>query len=166
MLRHELGKRIGADIGRGKALELARIALVLFRLPVMTRHASVLNRIGQIFDAILLDGADHLARRELNGIAGAGKAGAHIKEGIAQKRASQKKIQPARTRGLLASGHPRDLRLPGSLGIVIVTVVGHLTNKPPVSKCPDTEGYDSARHNRGRSPPQRHRGNGFQHTWA
>ena len=166
VLRHELGKRIGADIGRGEALELARIALVLLRLPVMTRHASVLNRIGQIFDAILLDGADHLARRELNGIAGAGKAGAHIKEGIAQKRASQKKIQPARTRGLLASGHPRDLRLPGSLGIVIVTVVGHLTNKPPVSKCPDTEGYDSARHNRGRSPPQRHRGNGFQHTWA
>ena len=166
VLRHELGKRIGADIGRGEALELARIALVLLRLPVMTRHASVLNRIGQIFDAILLDGADHLARRELNGIAGAGKAGAHVKEGVAQKRASQNKIQPARTRGLLASGHPRDLWVPGSLGIVIVTVVGHLTNKPPVSKCPDTEGCDSARHSRGRSPPQRHRGNGFQHTWA
>ena len=166
VLRHELGKRIGADIGRGEALELARIALVLLRLPVMTRHASVLNRIGQIFDAILLDGAHHLARRELNGIAGAGKAGAHVKEGVAQKRASQNKIQPARTRGLLASGHPRDLRLPGSLGIVVVTVVGHLTNKPPVSKCPDTEGCDSARHSRGRSPPQRHRGNGFQHTWA
>ena len=166
VLRHELGKRIGADIGRREALELARIALVLLRLPVMTRHASVLNRIGQIFDAILLDGAHHLARRELNGIAGIGKAGAHVKEGVAQKRASQNKIQPARTRGLLASGHPRDLRLPGSLGIVIVTVVGHLTNKPPVSKCPDTEGYDSARHSRGRSPPQRHRGNGFQHTWA
>ena len=166
VLRHELGKRIGADIGRREALELARIALVLFCLPVMTRHASVLNRIGQIFDAILLDGADHLARRELNGIAGAGKAGTHIKEGIAQKRASQKKIQPARTRGLLASGHPRDLWVPGSLGIVVVTVVGHLTNKPPVSKCPDTEGCDSARHSRGRSPPQRHRGNGFQHTWA
>ena len=166
VLRHKLGKRIGADIGRGEALELARIALVLLRLPVMTRHASVLNRIGQIFDAILLDGTHHLARRELNGIAGIGKAGAHVKEGVAQKRASQNKIQPARTRGLLASGHPRDLRLPGSLGIVIVTVVGHLTNKPPVSKCPDTEGYDSARHSRGRSPPQRHRGNGFQHTWA
>ena len=166
VLRHKLGKRIGADIGRGEALELARIALVLLRLPVMTRHASVLNRIGQIFDAILLDGADHLARRELNGIAGAGKAGAHIKEGIAQKRASQNKIQPARTRGLLASGHPRDLWVPGSQGIVVVTVVGHLTNKPPVSKCPDTEGCDSARHSRGRSPPQRHRGNGFQHTWA
>ena len=166
VLRHELGKRIGADIGRGEALELARIALVLLRLPVMTRHASVLNRIGQIFDAILLDGAHHLARRELNGIAGIGKAGAHVKEGVAQKRASQNKIQPARTRGLLASGHPRDLRLPGSLGIVIVMVVGHLTNKPPVLKCPDTEGYDSARHSRGRSPPQRHRGNGFQHTWA
>ena len=166
VLRHELGKRIGADIGRREALELARIALVLLRLPVMTRHASVLNRIGQIFDAILLDGTHHLARRELNGIAGIGKAGAHVKEGVAQERASQNKIQPARTRGLLASGHPRDLRLPGSLGIVIVTVVGHLTNKPPVSKCPDTEGYDSARHSRGRSPPQRHRGNGFQHTWA
>ena len=166
VLRHKLGKRIGADIGRGKALELARIALVLFCLPVMTRHASVLNRIGQIFDAILLNGVDHIARRKLYGIAGIGKAGAHVKEGVAQKRASQNKIQPARTRGLLASGHPRDLRLPGSLGIVIVTVVGHLTNKPPVSKCPDTEGYDSARHSRGRSPPQRHRGNGFQHTWA
>ena len=166
VLRHKLGKRIGADIGRGKALELARIALVLFCLPVMTRHASILNRIGQILDAILLNGVDHLARRELYGIAGIGKAGAHVKEGVAQKRASQNKIQPARTRGLLASGHPRDLRLPGSLGIVIVTVVGHLTNKPPVSKCPDTEGYDSARHSRGRSPPQRHRGNGFQHTWA
>ena len=166
VLRHKLGKRIGADIGRGEALELARIALVLFRLPVMPRHASVLNRIGQIFDAILLNGTDHLARRELNGIAGVGKAGTHIKEGIAQKRASQKKIQPARTRGLLASGHPRNLWVPGSLGIVVVTVVGHLTNKPPVSKCPDTEGCDSARHSRGRSPPQRHRGNGFQHTWA
>ena len=166
MLRHELGKRIGADIGRGKALELTRVALVLFRLPVMTRHTSVLNRIGQIFDAILLDSAHHLARRELNGIAGAGKAGAHIKEGVAQKCASQKKIQPARTCGFLASGHPRNLRVPGCLGIVVVTVVGHLTNKPPVSKCPDTEGCDSARHSRGRSPPQRHRGNGFQHTWA
>ena len=166
VLRHELGKRIGADIGRREALELARIALVLLRLPVMTRHTSVLNRIGQIFDAILLDGTDHLARRELNGIAGAGKAGAHVKEGVAQKRASQNKIQPARTRGFLASGHPRDLWVPGSLGIVVVTVVGHLTNKPPVSKCPDTEGCDSARHSRGRSPPQRHRGNGFQHTWA
>ena len=166
VLRHKLGKRIGADIGRGEALELARVALVLFCLPVMTRHASVLNRIGQIFDTVLLNGIDHLTRRELYGIAGIGKAGAHVKEGVAQKRASQNKIQPARTRGLLASGHPRDLRLPGSLGIVIVTVVGHLTNKPPVSKCPDTEGYDSARHSRGRSPPQRHRGNGFQHTWA
>ena len=88
VLRHELGKRIGADIGRGKALELARVALVLFRLPVMTRHASVLNRIGQIFDAILLDGADHLTRRELYGIAGFGKAGAHVKEGVTQERAS------------------------------------------------------------------------------
>ena len=166
VLCHKLGKRIGADIGRGEALELARVALVLFCLPVMARHASVLNRIGQIFDTVLLNGIDHLTRRELYGIAGIGKAGAHVKEGVAQKRASQNKIQPARTRGLLASGHPRDLRLPGSLGIVIVTVVGHLTNKPPVSKCPDTEGYDSARHSRGRSPPQRHRGNGFQHTWA
>ena len=166
MLRHKLGKRIGADIGRGEALELARIALVLARLPVMTGHAAVHDRVGQVVDAILLDGVDHLARRELYGIAGIGKAGAHVKEGIAQKRASQNKIQPARTRGLFASGHPRDLRVPGSLGIVIVTVVGHLTNKPPVSKCPDTEGYDSARHSRGRSPPQRHRGNGFQHTWA
>ena len=166
VLRHKLGKRIGADIGRGEALELARIALILARLPVMTGHAAVHHRIGQVVDAILLDGVDHLARRELYGIAGIGKAGAHVKEGIAQKRASQNKIQPARTRGLFASGHPRDLRVPGSLGIVIVTVVGHLTNKPPVSKCPDTEGYDSARHSRGRSPPQRHRGNGFQHTWA
>ena len=109
VLRHKLGKRIGADIGRGEALELARVALVLFCLPVMTRHASVLNRIGQIFDAILLNGVDHLARRELYGIAGIGKAGAHVKEGVTQERASQKKIQPARTRGLLASGHPRDL---------------------------------------------------------
>ena len=166
MLRHELGKRIGADIGRGEALELARIALVLACLPVMTGHAAVHHRIRQIVDAILLDGVDHLARRKLYGIAGIGKAGAHVKEGVTQKRASQNKIQPARTCGLFASGHPRDLGLPGSLGIVIVTVVGHLTNKPPVSKCPDTEGCGSARHSRGRSPPQRHRGNGFQHTWA
>ena len=166
VLRHELGKRIGADIGRREALELTRIALVLARLPVMAGHAAVHHRIRQVIDTILLDGANHLARRELYGIAGIGKAGAHVKEGIAQKRASQNKIQPARTRGLFASGHPRDLRVPGSLGIVIVTVVGHLTNKPPVSKCPDTEGCGSARHSRGRSPPQRHRGNGFQHTWA
>ena len=88
VLRHKLGKRIGADIGRREALELARIALVLARLPVMTGHAAVHDRVGQVVDAILLNSVDHLARRELYGVAGIGKAGAHVKEGVAQKRAS------------------------------------------------------------------------------
>ncbi len=92
----------------------------------MTRHASVLNRIGQIFDAILLNGADHLARRELNGIAGAGKAGAHIKEGIAQKRASQKKYsQPVRV-GFLPPGIPGILGSRGVWELLSLRSSGHL----------------------------------------
>ena len=93
----------GTDIGRGKALELAHCRPCPFRLPVMTRHASVLNRMSDLRrDPVM---ALTILVAKLNGIAGVGKGGAHVKEGVA-KRASQNKIQPARTRGLLASRHP------------------------------------------------------------